>query len=459
MIKRLSIIILVSFCLALYGCTHGETAETTENKDAVSENETHLTPDESFTADESLTFSGWTRPVIDGVTDDWPIVPEYTGKPLIAPDPDRSAYFTLANQDCDFYPNGQCRNVGFFILTKEPFGKENIKVRIPIETGYEVSVDDWSKYCHSLEYDGYTHTVYGLDSYQYLSLQGIDWRGFSQLYHDCYNAYNLADAVENTDPALYEQLQRLYIEPFHELHDAYKAAYESCSEDDIPLFYIYSIEIYLTDLCNEKTNTVEVDLGDETYILDIGEWRFHSELPEQFDVYSDPTGIRRINMQTLSFDGDADWEGYALIRDAVWFRTTKDISLTALTAEEIESELIGCRVKYLDPQENPTMDFYWDGKTPLDIPANTNVAINVYFFDERFTSYEVTLTTMLKLDYDVDDTHKSFTTPAFMHRQNNIWDTYLMAFHGYDIGEYYTCYYNFGSSSSWWEVMPEAWRR
>ena len=464
MIKRLFCILTAASILTLFGCTQGEAAETTENKDAVSENEMYLTPDESFTTDdsftpnESLTFSGWTRPVIGGVTDDWPIVPEYAGKPLIAPDPDRSAYFTLANQDCDFYPNGQSRDVAFFILTKDPVGKENIKVRIPIETGYEVSVSDWSYLYHTLDCSS-TVAYVGLASYQYLSLRGIDWRGFSQIYHDYCKANNLAYTAADSDPALYEQLQRLYIEPFHELRDAYQTAYESCPEDVIPLFYVYLINVHFVDLCDETTNTVEVDLGNETYVLDIGEWRFHSELSKQYDVYSNPTGIYRINMQVLSFSDDAYSKGYANISQAVWFRSTKDITLTGLTAEKIDLELVGCKVKYLDPQENPIMDFYWDGKTPLDIPASTYVAIDVYLYDERFTSYEVTLTTMLKLDYDVDDTHKSFTTPALLYRQNNIWDTYLMALHGYDIGEYYTCYYNFDSSSSWWEVMPETWRR
>lgn len=436
MVKRF-LWIGLSLCLILSGCSKNTPSD-----------------EPSGTDDGSTQVNTPVGPTLEEVlsTAEWYTVPPYTGSPLIAPDPSRSVYFSLTNQDCDYYPDMWYGSANIYILTREHIDPTEIQVQIPMQTGYSVKVNEYSEECHELACNGTINM--GLANYQYLSLRGVDWQQLGQADSDSSEA-SMLYLDTSLDQSLRQQIYDTYIEPHNERMAAYQAEYEASSAENLPMFYAYNVTVLFNDYYNETVETVTIDLAGESYPIEIGKWRFHAEKPEELNSGKDPEGVNPISECVLAITDNAYHDGYVRLLNALEFTAKQDITLTGLTAEQTEVELLGGKVEYLSGS-NAGMDFYWDGKQPLDIPAGAHVSITAYVHDDRFASYEVSCTMLLKMHYEVAEKEQTMTVPCLMARYNNFWDTYLLAFHGYDIGEYYTCYARIMDNSL--ETMPESWR-
>jgi len=109
-------------------------------------------------------------------------IPEYNTEPLIEHDPERQVYISLANQDCDFYPDYFFTGLMFWVITREHYDKSKISVKIPSQTSYTVHVEDMTKRAFELDpkqpsgRDG----IYGLTQWQGFSLLGANWQQLGQ---------------------------------------------------------------------------------------------------------------------------------------------------------------------------------------------------------------------------------------------------------------------------------------
>jgi len=383
-------------------------------------------------------------------------VPAYTGQPLIEHEPDREVYIGLSNRNIDLYPGYGDLGDTFYILTKEHYNINQIQINVSSQTKYEVQINDWTDMCQSLSHST-DYNQSGLQDYQYLCLQGVSWQELAQEQLYAQTAFKLsAEATEVEDKKGY----RAVADAYSSVMKAYEAQYQAITEADIPRLSVYEVNLTFTDLGSyaETIETVEVTIGDKTYTQQIGQWRLHKSIPPEIDWTFLPEGMDYYFGSTGAISESAFTGG--IIRDSGFhFEARKDLTVTGLQALGIDAEVLGGSVQILKGNKNTASDYFWDGQQPLEFEAGTEVEITVYLRHKSFEEYEVSVSGCLIMNYTLGNQAHQATRPCTWNRHNNrFWDTYLMAFKGIDIGEYYACYYR-PILESWFDELPEAWRK
>ena len=401
-------------------------------------------------------------------------VPEYTGTMLIEPDPDREVYISLANQDCDFYPDDYFTGVGMNIISKKMYDESEIGISIDMQTPYKVTVWDRTDECHQKMADSIAGDFFC--NYHYLSLQGADWRELGQLALDEINsraeqAKYLAQEQHSVLDPEFQALQEIG-QRYQETMEGYRRQFEAVPLEEIPSFYVYTVAIEFTDitvsvgaereLYDETVEELEVQLGDQRIPVRFGQWRFHTQKPEE--LTSNNPGVKKEIFAYLDTRENPYHDGYLRLSSALQFTTLKDITITGVRTLGADIPIVGALVRMGEQVNKDRIsfsgvnDFYWDLKMPIDVPAGPVVSVDLFFRDERFAQYETNSTVYVVMEYEMEGRACTMTIPCGLDRQNSIWDTYLMAFEGIDLGEYYTCFYNPQYADYVW-TMPEEWRK
>lgn len=382
-------------------------------------------------------------------TDKLPVVLEYEGELLIPLDTEREVYISLANQDIDFYPVNDGPFVNFNILTKKHYSESEIKISIPMETSYEVLVEDYSEWYRQVPSD---ETGEALSLEQFMFMQDADWRILGQMQMN-------AKPADDQDPN--ESLDAIL--RFEEEMDKYRTTYSQLQASDIPEVYIYSVDILFTGLYDpqrvlhdEVVEIMDIEIGDEIYTINIGQWRFHTELPEELEYKR--IGIKpsdSYSIRVMPYSDNAYLNGYALFANVFSFTADKDITITGIRQYGAEVDLLGARIS----TSGNSMDYYWDMEQPIYVSAGEEVSIDVFVYDNRLKQYELNMLTYLMLDYEIGSQTCAMRSACCFTRMNDVWDTYFLAFEGYDIGEYYTCFYNPEWHGWWLDTLPDDWRK
>lgn len=380
-------------------------------------------------------------------------IPAYDkGQLLIPHDTDWQVYIPFYNQDMDYYPDYWFTGITGFILTKEHYSIDEIQIEIPVQTQYKIVIDDLTVVP---EGSSGPPTLY---NYQYLCRQGIDWREYGQLEMNA-NVANTILGEYFFELAKAKNLDKYqaYEDKFAEKRDLYQAQYDSRQHEDNP-FSVYCVSIYFTGIgtYEETVESIDFTFGSETYTVDIGQWRFHKERPSELTKASALPGMKQENVVVTAVVDSPYNGGYVLLNNALSFTATEDITITGVRQLGVEVGLLGARV-VLSGSTNA--DFYWDLQRPLEIEEGDAVNISLYLKDDRFAEYEVGITTYFILDYEVNGKSYNMCLPCLLSRLNNkAWDVYLMAAEGYDMGEYYNCYF-VPLVESWIRDLPEEWRQ
>ena len=248
-----------------------------------------------------------------------------------------------------------------------------------------------------------------------------------------------------------------YTEVYREAEKEYQALYDARVKTDIP-FYAYRIGFRFTGIGDyeETVESIEFVFGDEHYTVDIGQWRFHKERPDDLKATETVVGLAQ-TLRVISTLPDCAYNGgYAKLNDVFQFTATKDLTVTGIRQLGTEVNMLGARVQITG---SSGADYYWDLQQPLEIQEGDSVSITLYLKDDRFTQYEVGITTYFVMDYEVKDKPFSISTPALLSRLNTeCWDVYLMLGENCDVGEYYTCYY-VPLWEAWIRDLPEEWQQ
>lgn len=382
-------------------------------------------------------------------------VPAYTGSPLVKVDPERKVYISLSNQDCDFFPNTFFAGINVTVLTTTHCNSNEISISIPMQTDYDYVISDISNECHQLSVNGSTA---GFSNYHYLYLQNIDWQEIGQMAVDAMCASEQLVSC-TPDSEKYRDLMEIS-NRYYELMSTYQNQYEMMSETDIPTMYAYSIDILFTglhdphaELYDETVSTVDFIIAGECYTLDIGEWRFHTDLPTELEQTH--PGVKQSQVAILAITDSPYNGGFVRLPDALSFSAQKDISITGIRNIGSKVDILGGKVQISNSTSN--VDYFWDLQQPLFIDSGSDVSIELYLKDDRFSNYEVNCTLYLLMDYEIDGKSYMMTLPCKLDRINNIWDSYFLALSGYDIGEYYTCFY-VPQYENWINLLPNDWR-
>ncbi len=412
------------------------------------------TGDSQPTDAESTSASGGPVDYLQNVKDLAEVIPAYEKEPLVEYDPDRQVYISLENQDCDFYPNNSNSGGTVFILTREHYDVSQIQFNIPSQTQYEVSIRDLTPYC-TVAYYNSEQSNHGLWDYQYIALQGMSWHEIVQMEAEARAAKTLAQ--QNTSDIEAHQAYRAISDAYYQMMENYETQYENLPQEQIPQFSAYALSYRFTDLGSheETVETVEFRIGEETYTRDIGQWRLHETLPQELeDGKKQPVGLTIKNSGRFlgGVPGTPYTNGYIQLGSFFTFDTQEDLTLTGVHQVGVEVGLLGARVRIDGAQ-----DYFWDLQRPLELEAGAHVEIDLFVKDARLAQYEIFLTTNFVLDYQIKNKTYGMVKAWFANYfHSRVWDTYLMAFEGIDIGEYYTCYYE-RTNSEWIQELPEEW--
>ena len=386
------------------------------------------------------------------------LAPAYEGEQKIPYDPDWQIYIPFINQDMDYYPSYWFGGITGIVITREHYPVEEIQVKVPAKTPHDVFIDEIVPPTDLLPGENWDSPVKLLD-YQYLCQQGIDWQEFAQL---ALNSEAASTILHLYRKEMKSEAQRdsyqVYYEKLCKVEKEYQALCDAQEDPQTP-FYAYLISFRFTGIGDyeETVESIEFVFGDEHYTVDIGQWRFHKERPEELKLGSTAyTGLTQTT-RVISELYDCMYNGgYAKLNDVFQFTATKDLTVTGIRQLGVEVNALGARVVISGEK---SADFYWDLQQPLEIQQGDTVAITLYLKDERFTQYDVGITTYFIMDYEVKDKPFSISTPCLLCRLNTkSWDVYLMLAENCDVGEYYTCYY-VPLLESWIRDLPEEWQQ
>ena len=453
--KRLFCLLLALILVLLCGCNGNET-ETTGNiqkatKDMLTES-TVGEPTGSETAD--------TEPIgsrqIPAIEDVAYQVPSYEGDLLIPYDPERHVYIPFYNSDIDFYPDYYFAGISGYVITKEHYEIDEIQVKVPAYTEYEIIIHEVQMPASVINSGENWNSPEKLQDYHYLSQQGINWQEYAQLAVTAEAASLIISEYypEMLNEGIYDEYYAV-CQSYNQVRDKYLAQYETVTHGNQP-FTVYSISFRFTGIgtFEETVETVEFTFGEESYTVDIGQWRFHKERPAELTVSPDRVGVEQSKIMIGAITDSPYNGGYVLLQDALSFVATRDLTITGVRQYGVQVNMLGARVKIYGSE---SVDFYWDMQQPLDVKAGDSVKITLYIKDDRFAEYEGGVSTTFLMDYEVRGKAYTMNLPCLLSRINYYaWDAYLMGFEGYDIGEYYTCYY-VPMFDGWIRELPEKW--
>jgi len=392
--------------------------------------------------------------------------PPYEGDPWIEHDPDRRVYIALGNMYLDLYPDtgGGMNPLAFWMISLDPFDKSEIQVEIPIQTEYTVSVLDASPMCHEAANGDFT-----LKEWQYLCMIGLDFQErerqtqyatvcveLLQEYRDKYlEEKKTHEGIEDSEEyQFYYNKQLEYQAKYMEPSEQYKAL----TKEELPKFYAYRVSIQLTGLGSheETVESLAVTVGQERYEVDIGQWRLHTQAPQQFLDWASQNGHREITVGGSGATSSGYVPGpYGYYSFSFSFVAKDDITVTGihpLTTHSDPAKIQGGYVQVselVDGKEVLVLDYLWDTESPLTFEDGQIVRIRVAAQDDRLKAYYVGFYNGLFLDYTYRG--KAYTALAEnrQYRLGDLWDLYLMVFEGVDVGEGYYYYLGRDDRPDW----------
>jgi len=426
--KKRILSLILALILLLVGCTAGETPDPAQSS----------TPATTQSVDYWAEVKAHTQQI-----------PPYEGKLLVEYDPNREIYVSLANRDMDYYIINS-GFINFFLITRERYEADQIQIQVPIQSEHQIVIEDITDmYRIDSDQEG-RHIKY----YQYLCLQNADWQFLAQQL-----AYaKAATSLVRNEVGYKSETKMAYDAIAQECSSAYdylKPQFNQLKVGDVPEFAVYRVKIDFTQdgtFYNESFEQIEIVIGGKTYTQDVGQIRIHNDYPQElrFWIKSENEGITEFKHSsgTLSVVDHPYKDGYARLEKVMKFEALEDLTLTGLRWVGTQVNILTCRVRV-----SGQPDYFWDMTRPIEVEKGDEVVIDLYLKDARLEQFEVALTNYLALDYQIRDKTLCLPVRCWLTRNNDIWDTYLMAFEGVDIGAYYDLYYDL-TMDDWRDAIP-----
>ncbi len=388
-------------------------------------------------------------------------VPDYSGKPIKLDALDDGLYVNLANQDCDFYPDSVFAARMFYLITENPVPTSAIKVGIPMENEYTVTVSDDTEEWRSLPF--------GLTYENYLCLKGTDWHNLGNLFIRAKEADKLQSSYYGTDDQEYWKANAVSQESYNEYNKLYDE-YRALSVEELPEFRVFAITVMIprmadrSGLIDETVSQIRLSVDGKEYTANFGEWRFHSKYPDE--LKPNKPGVKQNALAVMSVSTGACADGIINVDPAFDFSVMKGITLTGVRSFGASPKLIGAHVIVTQDEdivgegdaEIQSADYYWDLAMPLDIPTGANVKVSIIMQDDRFDEYEFDVTMFLILDYELEERPCTLIMPCDLKAYHSCAERAIMAIAGVDLSDYYAYYY-VPAYCAFIDEMPESWKK
>lgn len=385
--------------------------------------------------------------------------PPYEGEPLLEYDPDSRVYIALGEMDLDFYPNTAAagNSLSFWVISLDPFDKSEIRVEIPVQTEYTVSVLDASQMCHGTIYHDGIPGNFGLTEQQYLCMAGVDFLEQDRLAHyasicvdlleeyqkKAYEEKKTAEEIKaSAEYQFYYNTQLEYWAKWREPSEQYK----SLSKEELPMFYAYHVSILFAGLGSheETVKSLTVAVGQERHEMEIGQWRLHTQTPQDILDYISQNENREVSVGGGATNRLGYYPGPNGYKSVSFdFVAKEDMTITGthpLIAHGEPVRIQGGNVEIyemVDGKQVLVLDYLWDTKSPLTFEEGQIIRIQLTFQDDRLKAYYVGFYGGIFLDYTYREKDYTGFYETRMYREGHPWDIYLMVFEGIDVGEWY----------------------
>jgi len=383
--------------------------------------------------------------------------PAYNEEPAIAFDPDRKIYIHVPKHDMDLYGSGL---LTFWVYSMEPLNLDEIQLQLDCKSEYALLyVEDYSEYCHVKHGESNQFPQFSLQEYQHYCLLGMDWKELGMLKAQAKAAFDLAnETVGNQDAHqsyrnIYEEYQAAYGEKTAENHNRYT----NLTTADIPQFYLYffNFKIGGSETYEETIVSAKLFVNGDAYPMDLGQLRLHKSLPQ---VFMDNQALVGLSDPVIVINGlrSSPYNGcIEKVEEVFSFDAEKDMTITGIgeLTYGTEMQILAAKIRI-----KGHADYFWDMQRPIDVEAGSHVDIDLYLQDSRFEEYDPCIITYFFMNYSIGP--KSYVCPvnACFQRTMLSWDTFLMAFKGIDIGEYYI-YMKTPYNNDWLQELPESLRK
>ena len=383
--------------------------------------------------------------------------------PLLEYDPNRDVYISVANQECDFYPNYSWWKITSLVITKEKISPDQIQVNVPIQTEYTVTVEDLTDFVLAPSFKS-AQPYMSLHLDQYMSLQGVDWQKLSRMQLIADIAVELSSQCEGQERQAYLKIASDNQNEVGSVYNTHEEAFKKLTSDDIPQFGAYRVVINFSEEIEpgkvkttigsheETIHNMTYTIAGKQYDVDIGTWRFHKEMPQSLiDASGQPHGLTKKYLQRAMLTGSPYTNGIVNLDKNFHFIAQEDLTITGYHLVGTQIDILGAQV-----QVGKQAPYFWNMERPIEVAAGEEVIIDVYVYDERFAEHDVYINTTLMMDYEIRGQSYCLRVPNGLLRIDlSVWDSYLMAFCGVDLSAYLA--YQGLLQSDWLYNLPEAW--
>lgn len=283
--------------------------------------------------------------------------PVSPGSSLIDYDPSREIYFTCENMFMDIYfHQTSFASLKFFIFSKSPIDTDSVDVIVPVQNRYKVTVYEYPyarKTTYMAEKEQGISAIKPFDYGLYQVYCGMDYKELGELYR----SFSEDDLWTEEEIAEFDEANNLYAASFREL-----------TEEDLPEFYVYIVDVFFDSdsQVTEAFQEIDIVIGSRTYHQKVGEIRLNNaQKPLSYPVGQ--YGCLSIGQGNLNlYTG-----GISQHASAYDFTAETDMTLTGF-------RLLGDHTEVLDIflQING-IEFGWDGKSPIDLSAGDHVRMNI----------------------------------------------------------------------------------
>jgi len=381
----------------------------------------------------------------------------YDAEPLIEYDPNREVYISMSNQDYVYYPDCTLNGNVAIIITREHYDVSDIQVNIPMQTEYQVRISDLTESCTVASYNS-KEPGFGLQLYQYIAMQEVGWQEICEMQAYA-NAAMLLMRQNTGNPQeyqAYEAIYKEYSDSYQNILAKYEEEFKSLPQEKIPQFSAYhvSIDYFGAPPQTETVTEVEFIIGGKSYIQKVGKWTMHDTLPKElYDPDNQNIGLKQEDISRGAITSSPYLGEYLYLNETITFKAQEDLTITGIRQMGTQVNLLGAEVSVSGQARR-----FWEMDQPIEVEKGDRVAMDLYVKDDRFSEYEVCLCTYFIMDYQIRNKSCSMVMSCGMLRIHmDVWDTYLMAFEGIDIGEYYTCYFD-PMQHIWLKNMPQSWK-
>lgn len=392
--------------------------------------------------------TGTTVPQVTEPVDIRPLPPKDPGNSLIDYDPDRQIYIASENVYMDYYAgiSGFCF-FQFDIFSRQPLDPEEISVTFPVD--FPITVKDYTV----TVYDGTAEerkpqivlnsgsgkSSKNLPYHVYLAYRGESFEeGEAVSAADLISGrYEVEDSRGNIVSAAYV-LSGLYeLKEGEEIEQRYRD-FASLTGDDLPQFYVYSIDIVLYDIADLQEAVVldklEITIGDEVYEAKLGCVRRlpREAFPTEARVISEPG----FYSNTIQLYNDGVFWLEALSIEEV----QEDITITGFRIAEEATRILD--IKVVMNSGGQYMEMTWDGVSPIYLYKGDSISISAIVKNEhagKLLNYLVNHTIVEYTDSNNEQLCAVCTQVCSMDR--NDCEDYAIIFDGLDLEPYYRNYF------------------